>query len=138
MKLIIPFFRRQRKTWKITLLYPGDCSVDECLDRGSILKLARDEITKRYNQRVNCQVGSGGYGFYGSDLRMPFDGIYQLSKYFVVNLEATHEENNEILKGATLEFISCVPEKLDVLLSSDKRLEKEIRQTLSELKTNIL
>ncbi len=127
----------RRKSGKVTLLYSGKCSIDEALERGSHLKSARDEITKKYNQNVRCQVGSGGHGFYGADLRMsmnglPIKGNYQLEQYYVVNLEAANEGENEALREATLEFVSLVPEKTDVLLCSHKGLEREIKQALSE------
>lgn len=127
--------KNRKKPSKVTLLYDGECGIDEALERGYHLKEARNEILRKYDSKIKCQVGNSGYRFYGSGLRILLDGIYHLHANYVVNLEA-NEGQHETLRDATLEFISLVPEIPSKWFHGkfNKGLGKEIREFLLEKK----
>ena len=113
---------------KITLLFNGECGIDEAVNQALSLKGAKDEFLREYSQRIECEVGAGGYGFDGRDLRIPFDGIYSLGTYYVVNLKAKEEEID--FKDGVLKFISLVQRRPSIVLYSDRRLKKELRDSI--------
>ena len=132
-RMMVGLSMTQRELGKVTLLYSGVCSIDDAVERASHLKSARDEIEKKYIGEVKCSVGSGSYGFDSRDLNIPADGIFELGRYYVVNLEEQEESDDfSTLRDATLDFVSLVPEKVVISLYSHKDLERAVKDSLLE------